>query len=159
MAWDDAHKMGDSIAELADKHDSIVVLENLSKLKNSVKRSRTLNKRLSLWFYRKVQFAISYEAIERGLETKYINSRKTSSTCPKCRGRLKDNGGRALRCSGYGFTGDRDEIACVNLFLRYARCWVPGVAPSALEPYEDPSGMRGERDEAMKSTNISLYES
>ncbi|MEM1835683.1 MAG: zinc ribbon domain-containing protein [Sulfolobales archaeon] len=56
---------------------------------------------------------------------------------------MKSNGGRVLKCTKCGFTGDRDVIACINLFLRYSRCGVPGVTLNAPKPDENPSGMRG----------------
>ncbi|MEM2529048.1 MAG: zinc ribbon domain-containing protein, partial [Ignisphaera sp.] len=159
IAWDYAHKVGDNIAELAVEHSSTIVLENLDKLKNNVNRSSNFNKKLSLWFYRKIQFTISYEALERELAVSYINPMKTSSTCPRCGSRLEDSGGRVLGCSRCGFTGDRDVIACINLFLRYTRCGVPGVTLNTPKPNENPTGMQGNRDEAMKSSNINLYQS
>ncbi|MEM1747053.1 MAG: hypothetical protein QXI06_03795 [Sulfolobales archaeon] len=39
------------------------------------------------------------------------------------------------------------------------RCGVLGVALNAPKPDENPRPMRGERDEAMKSTNINLHQS
>ncbi|MEM2551572.1 MAG: RNA-guided endonuclease TnpB family protein [Sulfolobales archaeon] len=143
IAWDYAHKIGDKIAELAVEHSSTIVLENLSNLRNNVNRSSNFNKKLSLWFYRRVQFTISYEALERGLLVSYVNPGKTSSTCPRCGSRLEDSGSRVLRCGRCGLTGDRDVIACINLFYRYSRCGVPGVALNAPKPDENPSGMRG----------------
>ncbi|MEM0232731.1 MAG: IS200/IS605 family accessory protein TnpB-related protein [Candidatus Nezhaarchaeales archaeon] len=159
IAWDYAHRIGDRIAEIANEHNSTIVLENLNKLRNNVKKDGTFNKKLSLWFYRKIQFTIGYEALERGLVVKFVNPRKTSTTCPRCRSRLKDSGGRVLRCSGCGFTGDRDVIACINSFYRYSRCGGPGVPLNAPKPDENPSGMQGKRNEAMKLTNINLYQS
>ncbi|MEM1813535.1 MAG: RNA-guided endonuclease TnpB family protein, partial [Sulfolobales archaeon] len=159
IAWDYAHKIGDRAAEIADEHDSTIVLENLNKLRSNVNRSSSFNKKLSLWFYRRMQFTISYEALERGLETRYVNPVKTSSTCPRCGSKLKDGGGRVLKCTKCGFTGDRDVVACVNLFYRYSRCGVPGVTLNAPKPDENPSGMQGKRDEAMKSTYINLHQS
>ncbi|MEM4054144.1 MAG: zinc ribbon domain-containing protein [Desulfurococcaceae archaeon] len=159
IAWDYAHKLGDRVAEIADEHSLTIVLENLNKLRSNVNRGSSFNKKLSLWFYRKIQFTILYEALERGLMVSYVNPMKTSSTCLRCRSRLKDNGGRALQCTKCGFIGDRDVVACINLFYRYTRCGVPGVTLNAPKPDENPSGMRGKRDEAMKSTNINLYQS
>ncbi|MEM1682853.1 MAG: RNA-guided endonuclease TnpB family protein [Ignisphaera sp.] len=159
IAWDYAHKIGDSIAELASRYSSIIVLENLNKLRSNVNRGSNFNKKLSLWFYRKMQFTISYEALERGLETRYVNPVKTSSTCPRCGNKLESNGNRVMRCTRCGFIGDRDVIACINLFLRYSRCGGLGVPLNAPKPDENPSGMRGNRDEAMKSTNINLHQS
>ncbi|MEM1661429.1 MAG: hypothetical protein QXT47_05390 [Desulfurococcaceae archaeon] len=37
-----------------------------------------------------------------------------------------------LKCSKCGFTGNRDVIACINLFYRYSRCGVFRVALNAL---------------------------
>ncbi|MEM4592897.1 MAG: IS200/IS605 family accessory protein TnpB-related protein, partial [Sulfolobales archaeon] len=88
IAWDYAHKIGDSIAELASRYSSIIVLENLNKLRSNVNRGSNFNKKLSLWFYRKMQFTISYEALERGLVVRYVDPSKTSSTCPRCGSRL-----------------------------------------------------------------------
>jgi len=143
IAWDYAHKIGDSIAELTSRYSSIVVLENLNHLRDRVNGGSSLNKKLSLWFYRRMQFTISYEALERGLAVRYVNPSKTSSTCPRCGSRLKSNGGRVLKCTKCGSTGDRDVIACINLFYRYSRCGVLGVALNAPKPDENPSGMRG----------------
>jgi len=40
-----------------------------------------------------------------------------------------------------------------------SRCGVSGVALNAPKPGENPSGMRGNSDEAMTSSHINLYES
>ncbi|MEM0153174.1 MAG: RNA-guided endonuclease TnpB family protein [Ignisphaera sp.] len=159
IVWDYAHKIGDSIAELASRYSSIIVLENLNHLRSRVNGGSSFNKKLSLWFYRKMQFTIGYEALERGLAVSYVDPSKTSSTCPRCGSRLKDSGGRVLKCTRCGFMGDRDVVACVNLFYRYTRCGVLGVALNAPKPDENPSGMQGNKNEAMKSSNINPYQS
>ncbi|MEM4798944.1 MAG: zinc ribbon domain-containing protein [Sulfolobales archaeon] len=38
------------------------------------------------------------------------------------RRQVKRSSSRMMRCSRCGFTGDRDLIACINIFLRYSRC-------------------------------------
>jgi putative transposase len=162
ISWDYAHKLGDSIAGLALKHHSIIVLEDLEKLRENGRRSSEFNKRLGLWFYRRIQFCVEYEARERGLEVVKVNPRGTSSRCPRCGGRLVEDGYRVLRCRRCGFVGDRDVTATVNIYRRYVsrypRCGVSGVAPNAPEPDEVPSGMRGNRDEVMTiSTYMNLY--
>jgi len=163
ISWDYSHKIGDLVAELALKHRSVVVLEDLKKLRENNKRSRKLNKRLGLWFYRRIRFCIEYEAGERGLEVVEINPRGTSSKCPRCGGRLVEYGYRILKCRRCGFIGDRDVIATLNIYMKfmsnYSRCGVSGVALNAPKPGENPSGMRGNRDEAMRSSHINLYES
>ena len=160
ISRDYAHKIGDYIAELALMYRSVVVLEDLDKLRENAKRDRRFNKKLTLWFYRRVQFCIEYEAKERGLEVARVNPRGTSSKCPRCGSRLVDNGYRTLRCSKCNFVGDRDVIAVVNMYKRFtskrSRCGGLGVPLNAPEPDENPSGMRGNKDEAMKK-HINLY--
>ncbi|MEM4664989.1 MAG: zinc ribbon domain-containing protein [Sulfolobales archaeon] len=159
IAWDYAHKLGDKVAKIAGRCRAVVVLEDLNHLRDRVNGGSSFNKKLSLWFYRKMLFTISYEALERGLAVRYVNPSKTSTTCPKCGSRSKDIGGRVLKCTRCGFTGDRDVIACINLFYRYSRCGVVGVTLNAPKGNANPRPMRGNRDEAMKSTNINLHQS
>jgi putative transposase len=164
ISWDYAHKLGDSIAELALKHHSVVVLEDLEKLRENGKRDKKFNKRLGLWFYRRIQFCVEYEARERNLEVVKVDPRGTSSKCPRCGGKLLEDGYRVLRCRRCSFVGDRDVIAAINIYRKYvskySRCGGLGVPPNAPEPDEDPSGMRGSRDEAMTiSIFMNLYES
>jgi putative transposase len=153
ISWDYAHKTGNTIAKLAFKHRSIIILEDLEKLRENNKKSREFNKRLGLWFYRRIQFCIEYEAMERDLEVVKVNPRGTSSKCPRCGGRLVEYGHRVLRCRKCGFVGDRDVTATINIYKKYiskhSRCGVFGVAPNAPKPDENPSGMQGNRDEAM----------
>jgi len=153
ISWDYAHKLGELVAELALKHRSVVVLEDLEKLRENGRRDKKFNKRLGLWFYRRVQFCVEYEARERNLEVVKVNPRGTSSKCPRCGGGLLEDGYRVLRCGRCGFAGDRDVVATLNLYRRYMskypRCGGLGVPPNAPEPDEVPSGMRGNGDEAM----------
>jgi putative transposase len=157
ISWDYSHKIGDLIAELALRHRSVVVLEDLEKLRDNAKKGREFNKKLTLWFYRRTQFCIEYESRERGLEVARVNPRGTSSKCPKCGSKLADSGFRILRCSKCNYIGDRDVVATINLYMRfssnYSRCGGLGVPLNAPEPDENPSGMRGNRDEAMNHIN------
>jgi len=53
--------------------------------------------------------------------------------------------------------GDRDVVATLNIYRKYAekrsRCGVPGVALNAPKPDEGPSGVRGNKGDAMKNTS------
>jgi transposase len=101
--------------------------------------------------------------MERDLEVVKVDPRGTSSKCPRCGGRLLEDGYRVLRCRRCGFVGDRDIIATINLYRRYvskySRCGGLGVPLNAPKPDENPSGMRGSRDEAMTSNHMNLHES
>jgi len=96
-------QVGGPIAKLALRYRSVVVLEDLEKLRENGKRDRRFNKRLGLWFYRRVQFCVEYEARERNLKVVKVNPRGTSSRCPRCGGRLVEDGYRVLRCRKCGF--------------------------------------------------------
>jgi putative transposase len=152
--------VGDLVAELALRHHSALVLEDLDGLREDNKRDGEFNKKLGLWFYRRVQSCIEYEARERSLEVVKVNPKSTSSRCPRCGGKLVEYGHRVLRCGECGFIGDRDVTATMNLYKKYAskskcsRCGVSGVALNAPEPDESPSGVRGNRYEAMKKHRV-----
>jgi putative transposase len=148
ISWDYAHKLGDLVAELALRYHSIVVLEDLEKLRENGRRSRGFNKRLGLWFYRRIQFCIEYEVRERNLEVVKVNPRGTSSKCPRCGGKLVEDEHRVLRCGKCGFVGDRDVTATLNLYRRYvskySRCGVSGMAPNVPKADAAPRSGAGE---------------
>ncbi|MEM2390070.1 MAG: zinc ribbon domain-containing protein [Ignisphaera sp.] len=92
-------------------------------------------------------------------EAVYVNPMRTSSTCPRCGNKLRGNGSRVLRCTRCRFTGDGDVIACINLFIRHARCGVPGVILNTPKGDADPRPMQEKRDETMIPPDINLYKS
>jgi putative transposase len=149
ISWDYAHKLGDSIAELALRYHSAVVLEDLEKIGKNGKKNKRFNKRLGLWFYRGIQFCVEYEARERNLEVVKVNPRGTSSKCPRCGGKLVKYEHRVLRCRECCFMGDRDVTATLNLYRRYiskySRCGVSGVAPNASKVWMRPRAGCGGR--------------
>ena len=157
ISWDYTHKIGDLIADLAFKYNSIIILEDLEKLRENAKKNSKFNKRLTLWFYRRIQFCVEYEAGERGLRIVKVNPRGTSTRCPRCCSKLVEDSYRTLRCSSCNLIGDRDVVATVNLYKKftskYSRCGGLGVPLNAPKPDENPSGMRGNRDEAMNHIN------
>ncbi|MEM0233619.1 MAG: IS200/IS605 family accessory protein TnpB-related protein [Candidatus Nezhaarchaeales archaeon] len=65
IAWDYAHRISEKVTELANEYSSIVVLENLNKLRSRVNGNSAFNKKLFLWFYGRIQFTVGYEALER----------------------------------------------------------------------------------------------
>ena len=141
------------------------MLEDLEGLRGDSNKGRRFNKKLTHWFYRRTQFCIEYEAKERELEVAKVNPKGTSSKCPKCNSKLTDSGYRTLRyrnCN-YIYIGDRDIVATINLYLkfssRYPRCGGLGVLLNAPKQMQPQGVMRGNRDEAMISTYINLYES
>jgi len=47
-----------------------------------------------------------------------VEPKGTSSTCPKCSSKLKENGYRRLKCPVCGLENDRDIIAVLNIERR-----------------------------------------
>lgn len=48
-------------------------MENLKKIRENSRRDSSFNKKIFLWFYRMVAFAIEYKVLERDLGTIYVN--------------------------------------------------------------------------------------
>ena len=140
ISWDYAHKVGDIVAELALRYRSIVVLEELEGLRENSNKGRRFNKKLTLWFYSRIQFCVEYEVKERGLRAVKVSPKGTSSKCPRCGSKLAEDSYRTLRCIKCNFIGDRDVVATVNLYKKftskYSRCGEPGVSPNAPKPDE-----------------------
>jgi IS605 OrfB family transposase len=129
------------------RYCSVIVLEDLDKLRESNKKSRVFNKKLGLWFYRRTQFCIEYEAKERSLRVVKVSPRETSSKCHRCGKKLVENGHRVLRCRKCNFIGDIDVTAILNLYKKYVkkylRCGVSGVALKAPSPMKIQKVLRG----------------
>jgi putative transposase len=121
ISWDYSHKVGDLVAELALKYRSVITLEDLDELRENNKKDKEFNKRLGLWFYLRMQFCVEYEARERNLEVVKVDPKRTSSKCPRCGGKLFEDGYRVLRCRGCYFIGDRDVVATLNLYKKFIR--------------------------------------
>jgi putative transposase len=58
ISRDYAHRVRDSTAELSLKYHSLIILEDLNELIESNKKSRRFNRKLGLWFHRRVQFCV-----------------------------------------------------------------------------------------------------
>ncbi len=57
---------------------------------------RKVNKKLSLWAYRKLMSYIEYECLEKGVPLVKVNSKRTSKLCPRCNGKLTSLKGRIV---------------------------------------------------------------
>ncbi|MCD6095737.1 MAG: IS200/IS605 family accessory protein TnpB-related protein [Thermoprotei archaeon] len=143
---DSCHKIAEEITNMALKHRSLIVVENLKNLRANSKRGAKFNKKLSLWAYHKLLSYIEYECLEKGILLMKVNPKGTSSLCPKCNNKLIAFNDRILRCSRCGFIGDRDVIACFNLI---SKCGVSGVTLKAPDQMQTQEGMKGNKDEGM----------
>ena len=120
-ARDLCHKISRAIVNFAKEHDLGIIVEDLKGIRNRIRYSRNLNRRLRSWNFRRLQFYIDKAKLE-GLPVVYVNPEGTSSLCPMCGGKLRKapNGHRrakrdrtvVCRC---GYENDRDVTACLNM--------------------------------------------
>ncbi|OYT30514.1 MAG: hypothetical protein B6U95_00275 [Thermofilum sp. ex4484_82] len=110
------------LAEIARKHNTDLVRENLKDLKlNGKRRSKQLNYRLSTFPYRKFISYIDQKFYERRLIVIKVDAKKTSVTCPLCDHVNKRNrvNKETFKCRKCGFTFNAQYVACLNLFSRF----------------------------------------
>ncbi len=144
------HKVAKMIVELADKHNSIIVLEKLDGLKRKEENgSYSFRKSMTFFAYRTFQEFVEYKAKERGIPVTRVSPRGTSSRCPRCGKRRRKYEGRILKCR-CGFAGDRDVVACINLVRKYlSRCArVRGHGRTGTNPSSE--GHVSQADESMR---------
>jgi putative transposase len=74
------HQVADSVLRFAEERRSAIVLEDLKGMRT--KRSKELNRRLSMWPRRKLHQIIEYKAQWKGIPVVKVNPRNSSRTCP-----------------------------------------------------------------------------
>ena len=106
------HQVADSVLEFAEERKSAIVLEDLKGF--NPKRSKELNRRLSMWPRRKLHQIIEYKAQWKGVPVVKVDPRNSSRTCPIC-GRIQDSRmGTEFKCE-CGWRLDRHINASINL--------------------------------------------
>jgi putative transposase len=81
------HEVANRIIDEARKvKASTIVLEKLTNMRKSIKRSKELNGRLNRWSFRRFQRIVEYKAKLAGLNVVYVDAKGTSSLCPMCGG-------------------------------------------------------------------------
>jgi len=106
------HEVANSVLKFAEERKSAIVLEDLKGMRR--KRSKELNRRLSMWPRRKLHQIIEYKAQWRGIPVVKVDPRNSSRTCPIC-GRIQDSRmGTEFKCE-CGWHLDRHINASINL--------------------------------------------
>jgi len=106
------HEVANSVLKFAEERRSAIVLEDLKGFKS--KRSKELNRRLSIWPRRKLHQIIEYKAQWKGIPVVKVDPRNSSRTCPIC-GRMQHSRmGAEFKCA-CGWHLDRHINASINL--------------------------------------------
>jgi len=127
-----AKRTAKRIVEEARERQCAVAIEDLTGL---VKAIRELPKehrvKLMVLAYRHLLWWIKWQATKRGVVVVEVDPRGTSTTCPKCNGRMTEVGQRRMRCTTCGFEAGRDIVAILNIEKR-ARSMLGSSAFSPL---------------------------
>jgi putative transposase len=106
------HQVANAVLSFAEKQKSALILEELKGI--LPKRSKDLNRRLSMWPRRKLHQIIEYKAAWKGVPVVKVNPRYSSRKCPIC-GRIQDSRmGTEFKCE-CGWHLDRHINASLNL--------------------------------------------
>jgi len=98
--------------------NSVHVFEDLDKedLISREKAPKSRRKRNARTPWKLIQRKLS----EKALVVK-VSPRNTSRTCPRCGFVVKTQVGRVFKCPECGFKLDRQKLASINIYLRYAK--------------------------------------
>jgi putative transposase len=111
-----AKQISHKVVVLARQNQYAVGREDLTGLiENLRKLPRDHRVALLILSYRKLAFWIDWQCKKHGIPHKAVEAKGTSSICPQCNSKLKENGYRMLKCSKCGFEADRDVVAVINI--------------------------------------------
>ena len=109
-------KLSYKIILLARQYQYAVAREDLTGLiENLRKFPREHRAGLIILSYRKISEWIDWQSEKHGVPVIVIEPRGTSTRCPKCNTKMKENGYRIFKCKACGFEADRDTVAVLNI--------------------------------------------
>ncbi len=125
----DLHDIANQINELINENTSLVVMEDLTDIRQSnsrqknlkkwqQKKSKNMRRRLNRWNFKQFQQYLDYKATSTGHLVEYENPRNTSKKCLKC-GKLTPCKTQTFVCKHCGFSINRQIQAPVNIVEKY----------------------------------------
>jgi len=113
---DYVNKLANGLATLFP--NAVHVFEDLEKedLVNRKRTPKSMRKRNARTPWRLIQRKLSERVI-----VARVPPRNTSRTCPRCGFTVKTRVGEVFKCPGCGFEINRQKLASINIYLRYAR--------------------------------------
>jgi putative transposase len=95
----------DAVEYAASFEDPVIVLEDLSYIRENLDYGTYMNRRLHSWAFARLTDRIEDKALEAGIPVEFVNPRYTSKTCHEC--------------GHIGRRGSQAEFMCTN-----SECWV-----------------------------------
>ena len=119
------HAVTNEITRIVETNGALVVLEDLTNIRQSLarqknlkprqqKKSKKMRRRLNRWNFRQFQTYLEYKVKATGHPVKYVNPRYTSQNCLQCGKRTKC-WGKMFTCKHCGFTMERHILATLNI--------------------------------------------
>lgn len=128
------HRASKIIAKIISEENVRPVMEQLKNMRERINYGRKMNRRLHSMPFRKIQFYISYKAVEQGFKPEFVKPENTSRTCPIC-GELNKPNGHVFKCKVCGFQADRHLVAAWNVAAKLPMCRpLPLAAKAPNEP-------------------------
>jgi len=114
-----AKKTAVRIVEEARRRSCAVAVEDLTGLREAIRKlPKEHRTKLMALEYRRLLKWIKWQATKRGVVVVEVDPRGTSTTCPKCGGKMKEVGHRKMSCKVCGFETGRDIVAIYNIEKR-----------------------------------------
>ncbi|MGC8911144.1 MAG: RNA-guided endonuclease InsQ/TnpB family protein [Nitrososphaeria archaeon] len=135
------HRASKIIAKIVSEENLKPVMEELNHMRERINYGRRMNRRLHAMPFRRIQFFISYKAMEQGFKPKLVKAKNTSRTCPIC-GELNKPNGHVFKCKKCGFQADRHLVAAWNIAVKLPMCRPLPLAAKALEEALKAEGER-----------------
>jgi len=142
------HVVSKKIVEVLTRERVEPVFEGLTDIRQSMRSKRKskngqalrkdMRRRLNQWPFRKLQNYVEYKILRSGFETRYVEARGTSSTCPMC-GRHNRPNGHVFSCRVCGFTGDRHSVGAYNIAARWLTKDVGSDVPPEWRQMQPPA--------------------
>jgi IS605 OrfB family transposase len=112
-------KTSHEIAVLARQHQYGVAREDLTGLVESLRKLPREHKvSLLILSYRKISEWIDWQCEKHGIPSVAVDPMNTSTKCPRCSSKMRENGYRVFKCPVCGFEADRDTVAVLNIEKR-----------------------------------------
>jgi len=129
-----AKRTAKRIVEEARERQCAVAVEDLTGLIEAIRELPKEHRvRLMALAYRRLLKWIKWQATKRGVVVVEVDPRGTSTTCPKCGGKMEEVGHRRMKCAVCGFEAGRDVVAILNIEKRARdKLGNPAFSPLAL---------------------------
>ena len=125
----DLHEIANTINEIVIENTSLLVMEDLTDIRQSnsrqknlkkwqQKKSKNMRRRLNRWNFRQFQQYLEYKSGSTGHLVEYENPRNTSKKCLNC-GKLTSCKTQTYVCKHCGFTINRQIQAPINIAEKF----------------------------------------